>query len=461
VEQYVADNRTQVDEEMKRACDQMIRQHTTLNEIQARQVTTVAELQALQTELAGMTSGVEKLFGADQEIRSKVAELEQKRNAMSLKLQELADKQRVLDQEHQQLHPFFRFMQDPHLQSQLAELEHGSAASVSSSCRVFYCSLKVYLAAYLMNTKMLADEVLRDSTTQVRGLVMDGLQAVISCACSAVPGGGLIEAMSSIVGKAVKEDHKQDVQKQLLESGHVSSFSLIEAEHLAQLLSLVLTKCFSCQLDQLTDAACKDLARDAVGRITVSLSTALSRLKQVESDEAKRKPSSSAPSAAAVSTSTSSSVRASSAAIGSAAVSPVAMTVNRLCELFLIAIRLPVYELKIKAFWKTKYPLRDPTVHPANQNDWSSDGLFNRSGVAVPLLASPGVIAAPTGAHAAVTVSSGLAPASSVSTPSAPYAGLGGDALALLSIPLSFWRNTLQAWCITDEAAALDVLCSD
>jgi len=302
----------------------------------------------------------------------------------------------------------------------------------------------VYLAAYLMNTKMLADEVLRDSTTQVRGLVMDGLQAVISCACSAVPGGGLVEAMSSIVGKAVKEDHKQDVQKQLLESGHVSSFSLIEAEHLAQLLSLVLTKCFSCQLDQLTDAACRDLARDAVGRITVSLSTALSRLKQVESDEAKRKGSSSALSAAAVSTSTSSPVSFT-------AVSPVAMAVNRLCELFLIAVRLPVYELKIKAFWKTKYPLRDPTVHPSNQGDWSSDGLFNRSGVAAPVSAQPSYSIIPVQSTAAQSAAATTSLSSSVSaTPS--DVGSSCNALALLSTPFDFWRTTIQVQSVYPKA---------
>jgi len=369
-------------------------------------------------------------------IKLRLHELETKRDAISLELQQL-------DHENQQLHPFFRFMQDPHLQSQFAELEHGSSNSVSSSCRVFYCSLKVYLTAYLMNTKMLADEVLRDSTTQVRGLAVKGLDAVISCACSAVPGGGLIEAVSSIVGTAVMQRHKTDVEKQVLESGHVSSFSLIEAEHLAQLVSLVLTKCFSCQLDQLTDAACKDLARDAVGRITVSLTTALSRLKQVESDEAKSNATSSAPSAAAVSTSTSSSVSASSAATGSAAVSPVAMTVNRLCELFLIAVRL-----KVNVFKNTTYSLRDPSID-TDQNGWTSDGLFNRSGVAVPVLTLPSVITVQAAAQPAATTAS---PSSSVSaTPS--DVGSSCNALALLSTPFDFWQTTIQVQSVYTERA--------
>ena len=419
-----------------------VRLENYLNDMRAEQAadreSVLAQLQVYKSEVKSLH--IKQEIALRDQMAFQLLELEQMRDSMSLELQQLADKQRVLDQEHQQLHPFFRFMQDPHLQSQLAELEQGSDASVSSRCRVFYCSLKVYLAAYLMNTKMLADEVLRDSSTQVRDLVIGGLQAVISCACNAVPGGGLIEAVTALAGKAVKENHKQDVKKQLLNSGHVSSFSLMEAEHLAQLLSLFLTKCFSCQLDQLTDSACKDLARDAVGRITVSLCTAFKRLEQAERDLPDRKATSATSSPAAVSSS------AGRVTIGSAAVSPVAITVNRLCELFLIAVRLPVHELKLEALWKTKHQLLMPAIHPADQRSWTSDGLFNRSGVAVPCPLPQSTAQLST----TVTASPSVLPvAVSTVSPASASGGASQDALALLLIPFDFWRTTLQVRFLT------------
>jgi len=416
---------------------------TQLNDVYTRQEAAGREQSGLQQEIFRLTAS----SGQDgEEVLHRVTKLEEERDKLIKQQQQLADQQRVLDQEHQQLHPFFRFMQHPLLQSQLAVLEGGNDGAVSSSCRVFYRLLKVYLAAYLMNTKILADEVLRDSSSHVRGLVVGGLNAIISCAASALPGGGLIQVISGAAGRKVTANHKEDVKQQLLKSGHVSSFSLIEAEHLAQLLSLVLTKCFSCQLDQLTDAACKDLARDAVGRITVSLSTALARLEQSEASVAASMTSSSAvvptsnsPAVAGnvlrVSPMTTASVLPAGQ-VNLSDVSPVAASVNRLCELFLIALRLPVHELRIRPFWKTMYPLLNPAAHSAH-DDWTSDGIFSRSGVAVPVLHQQSDLMSLCGHASLVSAPSAgtTAPPAAVSGSAAPM-DLHG--LALLVTPLHF-----------------------
>jgi len=312
-----------------------------------------------------------------------LATLVQQQHELELKQQALQDQYGQLNQEQAALHPFFRYAQRPHIQQQLRQLtatEDKADPGPGKQCAVFYSSLKVYLLSYLLNIKLLADKVLLDPSVEAVSRINRGLAAVFDIVAEVAPLGGAATAIAkgalygaqSLLG--VREDQlKHHAESKLVKSGSelVTAFSVSEAEYLAQLLSLMVTKCYELQLHKLTVDACKDLAKAAVTRIAMSLSTALDEI-------------------------TNGSARIASTHLTSNdAPDAQSIAMYRLCDLFLRALRVPFKEPMLLFWNKVKFS----TVDPARDTDWNADGVFSKSGLVVAVTpSSPAFATAPSAA---------------------------------------------------------------
>jgi len=298
--------------------------------------------------------------------------------ALLRKQQDLELKQRSLqeqydqhEREQAQLHPFFRIVQRREIQQQLRQL----TATPGKQCAVFYSSLKVYLVSYLINTKLLAHEVLLDRSAETISRITRGLAAVFDAVAEVAPFGGAATALvkgalfaaESLLG--VREDQIKDrTESKLVESQNefLSVFRVSEAEDLAQLLALTVTKCYELQLHKLTVDACKELAKAAVTRIAMSLSTALD---EITSSPAHRRAGPSGASSGVISSDGKSSVQADNESAA----------LDRLCDLFLRALRVPLEECQFLFWTKVKFS----TVDPKRHSDWNADGVFSKCGLVV------------------------------------------------------------------------------
>ena len=347
-----------------------------------------------------------------------LAALLQKQHELELKQQALQDQYGHLNQEQAALHPFFRYVQRPHIQQQLRQLttiQAKAGPGPGKQCAVFYSSLKVYLMSYLLNTKLLADKVLlgRPDEEAVRRIA-HGLAAVFDAVAEVAPFGGAVKAMAkgalyaaeSLLG--MREDQVKDrAEAKMVDSQDqfLSVFSVSEAEYLAQLLSLMVTKCYELQLHKLTEEACKKLAKAAVTRIAMSLSTALDEIKALSST-GQAAPAGGDASMGNTQVKSNDAPDAQSAAV------------DRLCNLFLRALRVPFEERTLMFWTKVKFS----TVDPARDTDWNADGIFSKCGLIVAVTPSSGAIAA--------------APAAATPLPlPAPPQGVQQTALSVLEAP--------------------------
>jgi hypothetical protein len=431
--------RQSVDAQQQTLADQHLATERQLEELRAR----LAEMDEARAAHDGRTA---LAMGDYTKLQAEVKTLE-------LKHKEMMKQVHKLDAEQGQLHPFFRFMQQPHLQQQLQRLTQSRAglsptASASAAgatgdvardrdgpkhCLAFYSTLKIYLVSYLLNTKLLSEKALLDRSADTLKMVHGGLTAVLEVVGEVLPLGKSATALAKLALYGVElaaGQHASQVrdrtEAKLVESGAelVTAFSVSEAEYLAQLLSLMVTKCYELQLHKLTEDACKELAKAAVTRIAMSLSTALDEIKQQQ----ERVDPGAASSSTRTRTSTATSLSNSSSSIisggGGASVNPtsgatplpsqassqpapssselhgVRSAVDRLCDLFLRALRVPFVERQAVKFWsKATFS----TVNPVEHKDWNADGIFSKSGVVVAVK--------PAAAAAAGGVSTAVAPA--------------------------------------------------
>jgi len=154
-------------------------------------------------------------------------------------------------------------------------------------------------------------------------------------------------------------------------------FRVSEAEDLAQLLALMVTKCYELQLHKLTEDACKELAKAAVTRIAMSLSTALD---EITSSHTRHRTSGAGASAGAISADSKSNGRADNESSG----------LDRLCDLILRALRVPFEERQFLFWTKVKFS----TVDPKRHSDWNADGIFSKCGMVVAVTPPLPVLAA-------------------------------------------------------------------
>jgi len=292
-----------------------------------------------------------------------------------------ADEFAALDEEQQRLHPFFRFLQTNRgLQDDLMQLQgvsaesHSLVSSTADSCRTFYAAFKVYMISYLLKTKLLSDEVLLDKSGDIPRRMAGGLTAVFEIIAEVVPAvGGAIGATGKALvylvetSLGLREDQiKEKNEAKLVASRDtfVTAFSVSEAEYLAQIIALTVTKCYELQLRKLTPEACKDVAKAAITRIAVSLGAAL--------EETPNSTGLVLPGSASATTSKTSSA-ASMQAVGAA--------VDRLCHLMLRALRMPYVERNVLKFWsKVKFATRQPKLYGKY---WNVEGIFGKSGILV------------------------------------------------------------------------------
>jgi len=178
---------------------------------------------------------------------------------------------------------------------------------------------------------------------------------------------GALYAAESLLG--MREDQVKDrAEAKMVDSQDqfLGVFSVSEAEYLAQLLSLTVTKCYELQLHKLTVDACKKLAKAAVTRIAMSLSTALDEMTALSSTRQAALPG------GAAGTANTHLKFDDDADVQSAAV-------DRLCDLFLRALRVPVEDQTMMFWTKVKFS----TVHPHRDTDWNADGIFSKCGLIV------------------------------------------------------------------------------
>ena len=359
------------------ASEDRVRLQSSLNDIKgqiARLETRVADDQLGVSNDSNRNDGDQKSCAVDQSAHpssQQVAELLQKQNELERKLRALQKQCDEHDWEQAKLHPFFRIVQRPEIQQQLRQL----TANPGKQCAVFYNSLKVYLVSYLLNTKLLADKVLLDRSAETISRITRGLATVLEAVAEVAPFGGAAAALTkgalfaakSLLG--VREDQIKDrTESKLVESQNefLSVFRVSEAEDLAQLLALTVTKCYELQLHKLTVDACKELAKAAVTRIAMSLSTALD---EITSSHVHHCIGATGASSGAISSDGKSIAQADkeSAAL------------DRLCDLFLRALRVPFEERQFLFWTKVKFS----TVDPKRHSDWNADGVFSKCGLVV------------------------------------------------------------------------------
>ena len=422
-----------------------------------------------------------------------VTALQQQVDAARSDLEACLKRQAEQELEHQRLYPFRRFvMQRPVLVEQLAALTMpanasdpaGRPAGASVSCRAFYQRLKQLLGAYLMNSKLMSDGILVNGSTEIRQLLITGFSAALSCATAFIPGSALVKCAVDVGGKKHMADHKQELKNELLQSGHLESFSMMEAEQLAQVVALAITKSYSAQLDELTLEACETLASDAVERIAVSLLDAVEAMNRrygpqstaVQTAEASPAGSKLAPLAGSPTGVARPSSPPSGDDVGVAVASSLdqqaAVAVDRLCNLYLFAVRREVVKINLenalrkvlpRFVMKPSHEARDHRRH----EKWGADGIFCRSAIAIP--AVPSVIL-PAALHGAATVSHDASVLTTVTSSqvgtthdgvssdiaevaTSPVSPSHFDILQLLTLPLNFWElvsvRSTSLWMLT------------
>jgi len=408
---------------------------------------------------------------------SQESSLQQQVDAARSRLEECLKRQEEQELEHQRLYPFRRFIrQRPELVEQLEALMmpvdradpvvHPAGASVS--CRVFYQRLKQLLGAYLMNSKLLSDSILVNGSTDTRQLLIDGFRAALDCATAFIPGSALVKSVADVAGKNLMADHKQELKNELIQSTHLESFSMMEAEQLAQVVALAITKSYAAQVDELTVKACETLASDAVERIAVSLLDAVAVMNRryepqlTGQQTAIAPPVESKPESVTVSA-TSVTSPSSLTAKGDAGVSATssldhqaAVAVDRLCNLYLFAVRSKVARIRPKDalrkvlprfVMKPSHAARDRKRHER----WGPNGIFSHSAMAIPAwpsVISPDALQGDSKEHAHSTLTTVAASAVGGSSSSASLATLPSvssspaafDVLQLLTLPLNFWE---------------------
>ena len=457
--------------------EQILAQRQAIDDLESAAISKVDALRSHLSLLEQQLSNVQQQHAVDKSSQeSSITTLQQQVGATRLDLEECLKMQEKQELEHQRLYPFRRFVrQRPELVKQLAALMMpvGGAdpvvhpAGPSVSCRVFYQRLKQLLGAYLMNSKLLSDSILVNGSTDTRQLLIDGFRAALDCATAFIPGSALVKSVADVAGKELMADHKQELKNELIQSTHLESFSMMEAEQLAQVVALVITKSYAAQVDELTVKACETLASDAVDRIAVSLLDAVAVMKrrydQLTGQQTAGAPSvESKPESVTVSA-TSVTSPSSLTAKGDAGVSATssldhqaAVAVDRLCNLYLFAVRSKVARIRPKDalrkvlprfVMKPSHAARDRKRHER----WGPNGIFSHSAMAIPAwpsVTSPDALQGDSKEHnystltnaAASAVGGSSSSASLATVPSVSSSPAAFDVLQLLTLPLNFWE---------------------